>query len=109
MNELPKTITTGTFGEVFLQLKFLQHAVQAAPPLKDSGNDLIAIRRETMKAVQVKTQTADFPVKFDLSELPERYHLLALIVLVDLDNPDLIDFCVSLDKSYIFLLERHQV
>ncbi len=55
MNPLSKTCITGTIGELLVQLRLFQYGVQAAPPLKDSGNDLIAVRRETFRAVQVKT------------------------------------------------------
>jgi len=44
-------------------LRLFQHGVQAAPPLKDSGNDLIAVRERVFRAIQVKTTTQD---RFDL-------------------------------------------
>src|ERR1017187_7681670 len=60
MNPLTQMIARGTFGEVFVQLKLLQFDVQSAPPIKDSGNDLIAIRGETIRAIQVKS-SASYP------------------------------------------------
>ena len=43
-NPIPKNMKTGTIGELLVQLRLLQYNVQAAPPIKDSGNDLIAIK-----------------------------------------------------------------
>ncbi len=62
MNSLPHLIGQGSFGELLVQIRLLQHGVQAAPPIKDSGNDLIAIRRTVFKAVQVKTTVQEFPI-----------------------------------------------
>jgi hypothetical protein len=42
MNQVPKLTLTGTFCELLVQIRLLQYGVQAAPPIKDSGNDLIA-------------------------------------------------------------------
>lgn len=79
MNELGNTTTVGTFGELLVQLRLLQYGVQAAPPLKDSGNDLIGVKGSVFRAIQVKTRTQD---RFDLGDLPDRaYHLLALVAL----------------------------
>ena len=47
MNPLTQMIARGTFGEGFVQLKLLQFDVQSAPPIKDSGNDLIAMSHGT--------------------------------------------------------------
>ena len=41
MNPLRKSLQTGTVGELLVQLRLLQFHVQAAQPLKDTGNDLI--------------------------------------------------------------------
>lgn len=41
-NPLPKALATGTLGELLVQFRLLQFDIQAAPPLKDSGNDLVA-------------------------------------------------------------------
>lgn len=110
MNELPTTLLTGTFGELLVQLRLFMHSVQAAPPIKDSGNDLIAIRRHAMKAVQVKTTCANFPIEFDVKDLPDLYHVLAIVKLPQkIHYDDLIDFEFSLDEVRVFLLEKHQV
>lgn len=110
MNELPTRLMGGTFGELLVQIRLFQHDVQAAPPIKDSGNDLIAIRGWIIKAVQVKTSCPPFPIKFNLAELPARYHILALVQLpTKIDYDDLIDFELSLDACRIFLLGKDQV
>jgi hypothetical protein len=74
MNPLCENLKTGTIGELFVQIRLLQFDVQAAPPLKDTGNDLIAVRGTAFRAIQVKT-TADS--RFDLRDLPRHYHLVA--------------------------------
>lgn len=54
MNPLTDQTTLGTVGELLVQLRLLQFDVQASPPLKDSGNDLIAIRGRCVRSIQVK-------------------------------------------------------
>jgi hypothetical protein len=100
MNPLTQELTTGTVGELLLQLRLLQHGVQAAPPLKDTGNDLIAIRGNVFKAVQVKTTTAD-RVR---PEVPDRaFHLLGLVRLEGEGNT------LHLDKCTIYLIPKDDV
>jgi hypothetical protein len=78
MNPLSKHLHTGTVGELLLQLRLLQYHVQAAPPLKDTGNDLIAIRGNAFRAIQVKTTVGE-RVRL---EVPDReFHLLGLVRL----------------------------
>ncbi len=78
MNPLSEHLHTGTVGELLIQLRLLQYHVQAAPPLKDTGNDLIAIRGSVFKAIQVKTTTGE-QVRF---EAPDRlFHLLGPVRL----------------------------
>ena len=55
MNPLTSRVTSGTVGELLVQLRLLQFGVQAAPPLRDSGNDLIAVRGRDVRSVQVRT------------------------------------------------------
>ena len=102
MNPLPDNLAKGTLGEIFVQLKLLQYGVQAAPPLKDSGNDLIAIKEDVFKAIQVKT-TVKQEFRFDTNDLPTRYHLLALVRLVGEDNE------VDWTNSKIYLLPKDKV
>jgi hypothetical protein len=61
-NPITEAIKTGTVGELLVQLRLLQYDVQAAPPLKDSGNDLIALRGFVVRTIQVKTTTDALPV-----------------------------------------------
>ncbi|MBC8448542.1 MAG: hypothetical protein H8D78_12410 [Chloroflexi bacterium] len=98
MNPLSENITKGTFGELLVQLRLLQYGVQAAPPIKDSGNDLIAVRGEAFRAIQVKTRT-EFPTRINL---PELYHILAIAVL----DPEGAGTELSLDRCRIFLFDR---
>ena len=110
MNDLPSTVEKGTFGEIFVQLRLLQHSVQAAPPIKDTGNDLIAVRKNCFRAVQVKTTASGFPISFELAKLPDLYHILALVLFTNLKHDEgSPDFSVSLDNARIFLLKHEQI
>ena len=102
MNPLPDKLARGALGEIFVQLKLLQFGIQAAPPIKDSGNDLIAIKEDVFKAIQVKT-TVGKHFKFDKNDLPSRYHLLALVRLVGGDSE------VDWNKSKIYILPKDKV
>ena len=57
MNPLYATTNLGTLAELLVQLRLLEHDIQAAPPIKDSGNDLIAIRGRQFRALQVRRTT----------------------------------------------------
>lgn len=100
MNRITEKIRVGTVGELLVQLRLLEHQVQAAPPIKDSGNDLIAIRGEIFQAIQVKTTTQE---EYSKRNLPELYHILAVVQLVD--DQDMI----HLDRSSVFLIPRDRV
>ena len=100
MNPISPELTIGTLGELLVQLRLLQFDVQAAPPLKDSGNDLVAIRGDAMRTIQVKTTTGH---RFELGALPQRYHVLALVTLVGEDR------ILRLDECRIFLLPRSDI
>lgn len=96
-NELPRALATGTLGEILVQLRLLQFDVQAAPPIKDTGNDLVAFRGRTVRTIQVKTSLRR--VSRD-KRLPKHFDVLALVWL-DGQNPSL-----CLDTSRIFLIPR---
>ena len=99
-NPLTEKLVTGTVGELIVQLRFLQFDVQAAPPLKDTGNDLIAIRRGVIHTVQIKTsKDEDYPV----SDLPEYYTLLAAVHLDGHDN------ILDLESTKIYLIRRSEL
>lgn len=99
-NPISKNLKIGTIGELLVQLRLLQCGIQAAPPLKDSGNDLIAIKGESFMAVQVKTSTKEC---INLKKMPKLYHLLALVNLKGNDDD------ILLDKTEIYLLKRDDI
>jgi len=100
MNPISPKYTRGAVGELLVQLRLLQFDVQAAPPIKDSGNDLIAVRAHTFKAIQVKTTTGD---TYPVADLPEFYHLLAVVYLAGEDSR------LFLDQSRVFLIPKERV
>ena len=50
-NPISARIKIGTIGELLVQLRLLLYQVQAAHPIKDSGNDLIAVKGEVSRAI----------------------------------------------------------
>ena len=99
-NKLSYEAYIGTIGELLVQLRLLQYEVQAAPPIKDSGNDLIAIRGEVVKFIQVKTSTKE---RINTVGLPNIYHMLALVKLkCDRKN-------IFLDQSDVFFITKKNV
>ncbi len=99
-NPISPNLVTGTLGELLVQLRLLQHGVQAAAPLKDSGNDLIALKGYEVRTIQVKTSANGIP---KIQNLPERYHLLALVVLKGYDET------LFLDDTLIYLVPKADV
>lgn len=91
---------SGTVGELLVQLRLLQFDVQAAPPIKDSGNDLIAVRCHTFRAIQVKATAGN---AYPVDDLPEFYHLLAVVHLAGEDSN------LFLDRSRVFLIPKGRV
>ena len=103
MNPLAPHLKTGTIGELLVQLRLLERDIQAVSPHKDTGNDLIAVRGETFRAIQVKTFTAGV-CRFKRRKLMERaFHVLALVQLQGEGRK------LFLDRSRIFLLRREEV
>lgn len=96
-NPISEALVKGTYGELLVQLRLLQHEVQAAPPLKDSGNDLIAFKGEVVRTIQVKTTTNKLP---PWPEDRKRYHLLAVVRLHGEGTE------VILDRSEVFLVPK---
>jgi hypothetical protein len=99
-NPISPNLVTGTIGELLVQLRLLQYGVQAAPPLKDSGNDLIALKGYEVRTIQVKTSANGVP---NFQNLPERYHLLALVMLRGHDDT------LFLDETQIYLVPKADV
>lgn len=98
MNPLNENLITGTVGELLVQLRLFQFGVQAAPPLKDTGNDLIAVKDENFRAIQVKTtrvEDGNWPKPRD-----RKYHILALVRLFGEDN------FLKLDECEVLLIDR---
>ncbi|MFC2081999.1 hypothetical protein ACFLR0_02325 [Candidatus Bipolaricaulota bacterium] len=100
MNNITDRIQTGTIGELLVQLRLLEHNVQAAPPLKDTGNDLIAVRGCVFRAIQVKTTTR---LQFEKPDEATDYHVLAVVHLRSNEET------VLLDDSSIYLIPRERV
>ena len=103
MNPITNKIKIGTVGELLVQLRLLEFDIQAAPPLGDSGNDLIAIRGEAIRAVQIKTTARNDGFPFRLDDLPKMYHSLAIVQLTGDENT------LHLDECRIFLLSKDDV
>lgn len=95
-NLLDSNTHKGTLGELLVQLKLLIFNIESFPPLKDSGNDLIAFFGKSFKAIQVKTK--QYCTGWEVPQ-DRIYHILAL---VDLDN-DLL-----LDRSRVFMFTRKE-
>jgi len=103
MNKITERVKLGTFGELLVQLRILEFDVQAAQPLKDSGNDLIAIRGEAMRAIQVKATKIEDDGYRVRGDLPERYHALAIVKFEGGEGT------LYLDQSRIFLIAKEDV
>ena len=100
MNPISDKISTGTLGELLVQVRLLQLGVQAAPPIKDSGNDLIAVNGSQFRAVSVRTTTSG---KYNKPDEARRYHVLAVVRLAGHDRE------VLLDQCEIYLVPHEQV
>lgn len=100
MNRVTDRIHTGTLGELLVQIRLLQYGVQAAPPLKDSGNDLIAINGDIFRAVSVRTTTTG---TYNKPKADRLYHVLAVVHLLGQERE------VSLDYSRLFLIPHADV
>lgn len=97
-NPITPQLKTGTLGELFVQIKLFEYGIQAASPIKDSGNDLVAIKEETFKLIQVKTGLNKKPRR---GKLPKIYHLLALVELIKKRDK------ILFDESKIWIVEKN--
>lgn len=99
MNPLPATTNKGTLGELYVQIRLLEHGIQAAPPLKDSGNDLIAVYQDEFRAVQVRSTTSD---TIDKPADEKLYHVLAVVKFQQADH-------ISIDTAELYLFSKSEV
>jgi hypothetical protein len=102
MNQIRDNLETGTIGELLVQIRLLQHGVQAAPPIKDTGNDLIAVSGGEFRAVSVKT-TKSTSGRFHKPKGARRYHVLAVVHLAGHDRE------IFLDRSNVYLIPQKEV
>jgi hypothetical protein len=100
MNQITKEIQIGTIGELLVQIRLLQYGVQAAPPIKDSGNDLIAANRLEFRAVSVRTTTTG---RFPKPKAERQYQVLAVVHLIGHDRE------IHLDDSNVYLIPREEL
>lgn len=99
-NPIPLRMKLGTIGELLVQLRLLQYDIQAAPPIKDSGNDLIAVRGAIVRLIQVKTTKSE---RYPAPNKSKRYHILAAVQLIGEDRDVRLDYCK------IYLLTKDEV
>lgn len=100
MNPLPSEIYIGVLGELLVQQRLLIFEVQAAKPLADTGNDLVAFKGRQCRTIQVKTTKKDEPYP----EKSGRDYDLAAFVLLKTHNG-----IFSADRSEIFLVPHADV
>lgn len=93
-------MATGCVGELLVQIRLLQYGVQAAPPISDSGNDLIAVNGEHFRAISVRTTTTG---RYTKPPKERAYNVLAVVHLVGADRR------LHLDQSEIYLVPREDV
>jgi hypothetical protein len=97
-------MVTCTVGELLVQLRLLECGVQAAPPLKDSGNDLIAIRGKEFRAIQVKATRDATSFSFNNEDLKKRLYDVLALVQLDGEGSNLL-----LDKCEVYLIPKDAV
>jgi hypothetical protein len=100
MNPIYPRMSTGAAGELLVQIRLLQYKVQAAPPIEDTGNDLIAVNGDNFRAVSVRTTTTG---RFLKPNEERTYHVLAVVHLRG-EAHDL-----HLDQTEIYLIPFDQV
>jgi len=100
MNQITDEVNTGTIGELLVQIRLLQYGVQAAPPIKDSGNDLIAVNGTEFRSISVRTTKTGV---FNKPPAERMYHVLAVVYLVGIGND------VALDESCIYFVPQAEV
>lgn len=99
-NPISQSLAKGTIGELLVQTRLLQYGVQSAAPIKDSGNDLIALKGDAIKTIQVKTCTNEFSRQL---ALPKHCHLVALVKLHGYETE------LLLDQTRVYLVPRERL
>lgn len=100
MNPISDKVSTGCVGELLVQLRLLQYGVQAAPPIEDSGNDLIAVNGQEFRAVSVRTTTTG---SYNKPAQQRSFHVLAVVYLRGEDQH------LHLDSTDIHLIPESDV
>lgn len=100
-NPITSRMKTGIIGELLVQTRLLQFDVQAASPLVDSGNDLVALRGKKCQTVQVKTQRkTSQSIRVSAKDMRREFDILALVRLVG-ENRN-----VYLDECKVYLIPK---
>jgi hypothetical protein len=99
-NPISENLKIGTIGEMLVQIRLLQFGVQANPPIKDSGTDLVAVRDGVFKSVQVKTTLHG---RFRNPKLARHCDVVALVDLKGSGNE------LFLDYSVVYLVPRKEI
>lgn len=99
-NPISTQIKIGTIGELLVQLRLLEYGIQAVAPHKDSGNDLIGVKGQTVKFIQVKTTSQK-----KLPARPNENSIYDLLFVVSLKGTDIE---IKLDQSEIFVLTKEE-
>ena len=97
MNPVGDEAVSGKIGEMLVQLRLLLHSIQAAPPILDSGNDLIALKGRVIKSIQVKTRKFETQ-NWNIRSTDRDYDIIALVELAQ--NSE------KLDEAKIYLLSK---
>lgn len=100
MNPIDDDNIRGKVGELLIQSKLLFYGIQAAPPIFDSGNDLIALKGRTIKSIQVKTKKFETQ-NWNLRPTDRDYDIMALVGFAEVPE----DF----DEAEIYLLSKAEV
>lgn len=100
-NPICENMVKGTIGELLVQLRLLQYGVQAAAPIKDSGNDLVAIKDSVIKTIQVKTSAGRF--RTPIVDPQKKFHLLALVRLHGFGSQ------LLLDETEVYLIPKNRL
>ena len=100
MNPISDKVLTGSVGELLVQIRLLQYGVQAAPPIEDSGNDLIAVNGTEFRAISVRTTRSG---NYNKPPQERTYHVLAVVHLRGDDRE------LHLDDTDIYLIPQEDI